>query len=789
MNIISEMNEKLGIELNMVKLNGEYHHIKDPVKGKKSIWYIGAEFSHEGKEYQIVTYGNFRTAEKFTSKSWLKESLTKDQAKLVQQKAAEYHEKVQKIEKEKRDKCVSETSNLLARAIQVTEHSYLEKKGLDKNDVKVYEANGLILVPLYDHIGLSGVQQISRTGDKFFKYGTVMKGAIHPLGFTMEDVPPVLYVAEGFATGLTIHSVFKIPVAVCFSATNIENAIKTLQAIKPDVTIIICADNDHMKPTNAGLETAKKVSQKLKNTCFIYPHFEQHEGGSDFNDFYKDHGIEALLTSFENSLKILDPITDGIGEIGEIDKPTYHQLALMYLYENQLLDFQKQLSLRFYNENYYVFEKNHYAKKTIQELENSVLNWLNSSRPTQEKVSKKLINEIVLQLRALTSLSNKNTPPFWLKGIQKRFDIELGMNSFVLQGFYQTERNDFLLIKNPHSPRFFSLGALSYDFDPSVKCPKFMSVVSEILPNEDSQRLLQEIFGYCLAPKLNMEKMFVLVGEGANGKSVVLTVLSALLGEHLVSNVGLENFNPARTFGLSQMVGKLANIVTELDMTSSEKVSVLKAIISHEKIQIEEKFKNPYEVAIEAKLIFSTNTIPSLQDNTDGVIRRLCILPFKVQFLDESKQDRRLRLASFWKQSGELPGILNWALEGLARLMMRNKFTLVADASDLLGEYKKTLNPILHFIEDELEVGTSFSEFSGTIYHRYVQYSHESGMKPVSKANLTSEIKRRYKTVSQSTHPMKVIDGPNYNPSKRDRKFFGVRLRPAQAQQVHEETS
>lgn len=783
MKIISEMIERLGVEVDTIDLDGEYHHLKDPVKGKKSIWYIGNEFSHGENDYQVVTYGNFRTGERYTSKSWVQDVLTKDQAKLVQQKAREYHEKVKKIEKEKRDKCVSETTSELSRATLISEHPYLKKKGLNLNAVKVHELKGTLLVPLYDMAGLSGVQQISETADKYFKFGTVMKGSIHPLGFTISNLPSTVYVAEGFATGLTLHLMLNVPVAVCFSCTNIENAIKTLQSSKPDLKIIICADNDHRKPFNSGLEIAKKVSQKFRNTCFIYPHFEVHESGSDFNDFYTSHGKENLLINLKSSIEGLNPITDGIGELDESGKPTYHQLALMYLYANNFLDSQKQLRLRFYKENYYVFEVNHYAKKSLQELENSILTWLNDFHPTQEKTNKRLINEIVLQLRALTSLPCNETPPFWVRGPQNVRDVELGMQRFVMQGSYNRNENSFLWVKKSHSPSFFNVGSLNYDFDPDAKCPEFMRVLSEILPEELSRDVLQEMFGYCLAPKFNMEKMFVLVGEGANGKSVILTILTCLLGEHLISNVGLENFNPARTFGLSPMIGKLANVVTELDMASSEKVSLLKAIISHEKIQIEEKFKNPFETIIETKLIFSTNSIPTFKDHTDGIIRRLCILPFRQQFLDEAKQDRRLRSASFWRDSGELPGILNWALEGLARLMLKHKFTQIADAAAVLGEYRKTLNPTLHFIEDELEAGTGFSEFSGTIYCKYQQYCGDAGMRPVSKASLTSEIKRTYKSVVQSTHPMKVNEWPHNNASKRDRKLIGVRLRLAQAHQ------
>ena len=56
---------------------------------------------------------------------------------------------------------------------------------------------------------------------------------------------------------------------------------------------------------------------------------------------------------------------------------------------------------------------------------------------------------------------------------------------------------------------------------------------------------LQEWFGYCLIPETNQEKMVWMVGSGANGKSVILGILSAIVGKENVSNIMITDLNRA----------------------------------------------------------------------------------------------------------------------------------------------------------------------------------------------------------------------------------------------------
>jgi len=96
------------------------------------------------------------------------------------------------------------------------------------------------------------------------------------------------------------------------------------------------------------------------------------------------------------------------------------------------------------------------------------------------------------------------------------------------------------------------------------------------------------------------------------------------------------------------------------------------------------------------KLLFLVNTLPDTMDNTHGFYRKIESIPFRRKFTNEDKD-----VELFDKLKLELPGILNWALEGLHRLMANNyQFTKSQAIEDMKREYEEEQNPILKFYKD-----------------------------------------------------------------------------------------
>ncbi|WP_084504974.1 DNA primase family protein [Acetobacterium malicum] len=181
--------------------------------------------------------------------------------------------------------------------------------------------------------------------------------------------------------------------------------------------------------------------------------------------------------------------------------------------------------------------------------------------------------------------------------------------------------------------------------------------------DEQTQLLIQEIFGYLLIPETCAQKAFVFVGEGGAGKSTLLSVAQdVLLGLDNVSNIPWQNLGDR--FKTAELFGRLGNMFADLPSKSIEDNGLFKSITGEDFITAERKNKDPFSFKATARLVFSCNSLlKNLGDRSEAFYRRLIIVPF---LPPKPPEQRDLHLKD--KLKGEAAGILNWALAELARL-------------------------------------------------------------------------------------------------------------------------
>jgi putative DNA primase/helicase len=210
---------------------------------------------------------------------------------------------------------------------------------------------------------------------------------------------------------------------------------------------------------------------------------------------------------------------------------------------------------------------------------------------------------------------------------------------------------------------------LPVDYDPDATCPNFLKFLSEVLPQQDKQDVIQEMFGYCLRPGNPYKVAFFLMGEFDSGKSTLLEVLRGLLGDENTSTIALQSLADNR-FASAGLFSKLANIYTDLSPRLIKDVGLFKMLTGgSDHVPAEKKFQAPFAFVNPAKLIFSANALPAVPWGDDAFFRRWVTLEFGVQI----PQDRQVPFLES-KLLEEAPGILNWALAGLDRLLARGRF-------------------------------------------------------------------------------------------------------------------
>jgi P4 family phage/plasmid primase-like protien len=346
-----------------------------------------------------------------------------------------------------------------------------------------------------------------------------------------------------------------------------------------------------------------------------------------------------------------------------------------------------------------------------------------------------------------------------LKSISLRRANEVGLPSLLPDG----KRANLLGLTNglldldayqlrPHTPDWFSLVCLPYAYDPAAACPRWVNVLAQNLEG-DAERLglIQQFFGYTLVNSTDAHRALFLVGEGANGKSVVLAGLHAMLGDDNVSSVPLEDFG--HRFAMAQTLGKLANIcpeVGELDRTAE---GTLKAFVSGDKMSFERKGKDGFSVRPTARLVFSTNNVPRFMDKTDGVWRRLLLVPFNRK-VPVGERVAGMDKPDYWLRAGEVPGILNWALEGLRQLRAQDmKFTEPAACRAALQEQRADADSCRAFLEERYTADPQGKPVpSASLYAEYRDWCEKNGFKAVNVANFGHQVRRVFDLEESKTH-------------------------------------
>lgn len=293
----------------------------------------------------------------------------------------------------------------------------------------------------------------------------------------------------------------------------------------------------------------------------------------------------------------------------------------------------------------------------------------------------------------------------------------------------------------PFDKEQFLTYQLPYAYDSEAECPMFLRFLSEVLPDESAQQVLAEYLGYLFIKNGNKsikaEKMLVLYGSGANGKSVVFEIMLALLGRENVSNYSLTSLTDYAGYYRAQISNKLVNYGSEIG--GKLEADMLKKMASGEPIEARQPYGRPLLLHEYAKLIFNCNQLPKDVEQTDAYFRRFLILPFNVT-IEEEKQDKLLASKII---KSELPGILNWILEGLKRLLEQGKFTKCKISEDVLNRYKIESDSVQMYLEEfNIQKSPDTKDYKPlkTIYEVYRTFCLDNGYKPLNKSNFTKRL-------------------------------------------------
>ncbi len=405
-----------------------------------------------------------------------------------------------------------------------------------------------------------------------------------------------------------------------------------------------------------------------------------------------------------------------------------------------------ELRIFYYRRYFYIWDNRKWVKKTKDYLFDEIIKTAKIHDDFLDETKESVVRNIIRNLRAICGREEAvfNKP---LSNPHEEFVYYKPLINGVLR--FQVKDNYVGVTLKPHSPDLFNTCVQDFPYDSKAGCPEFLKFLNEILGPMEI-KLVQEWMGLSLIPINPTQKFMVFFGIGANGKSTLLKAHRSLVGEDNVSHVPLKDFLPNAKFGLILTEGKLLNIAEELDDYGYLVSSVLKNYVSQGEVPVQAKHQNIYPIKPTARLVFATNLLPRFKDESEGLTRRMIILPFLNQFLNPKDQDKRFIDDNYWLKIGELPGILNWAIKGLKDLALNDWcFTEPQSVIDTMDQYKRTTNPGIQFLKDYVEVGEGYI-IGRDLYQVYARHCKIFNLIPEDEIAFGRLISKVFITTEQS---------------------------------------
>jgi putative DNA primase/helicase len=261
------------------------------------------------------------------------------------------------------------------------------------------------------------------------------------------------------------------------------------------------------------------------------------------------------------------------------------------------------------------------------------------------------------------------------------------------------------------------------NYDPNAKCSTWEKFLDQITGGDTELiKFLQKAIGYSLTGSTKEQIIFILHGTGANGKTTFISTISDLLGDY-ARHTPTETFLRKNGNPIPADVARLrgARFVSADEAEGGTKLaeSQVKQLTGSDRITARHLYGHFFEFEPTFKIFLTVNHKPIIRESTHAMWRRIRLVPFNVTISD-NQQDKNLRE----KLKKELPGILRWAVEGVA--LWQKEGLLVPDSVRIATESYQAESDLLgDFIVDCCEVVPGAKTPFKDLYNRYVSWAQD----------------------------------------------------------------
>jgi len=423
--------------------------------------------------------------------------------------------------------------------------------------------------------------------------------------------------------------------------------------------------------TKNRLKKIKETEEKLKQT-------------QDFKEL--SHSILTLLL-----LKEKDKATEAIVK---------HILEKEHIYTTRD---DEHSEMWIYKEGIYVSE----ARTYIQEYCRQIL---------RKTYVINICNQVINKIEADTYIG------------QKEFFKEESPNLLVVgNGILNIINNELI----EHDPNFKFFNKLEIQYDPKKECPGIKKFFDSLFKDKGEIKVIQELFGFLLIRDYFLEKGFMFLGSGRNGKGKTLELMRRFVGIENCAEIPLEDLE-RDIFCLGELFKKRANLCGDLSKTALRNTGNFKKLTGRDLISAARKFKTRVHFENYAKMVFSANELPMTYDLSEAFFNRWIVLDFPFIFLPKSElkqikdnESYKLRDPDIIDKIAtpeEMEGLLNWALEGLRRLKKQKSFSYSPSTEETKQQWLMRSNSFLAFGTEYLKESYEGKIAKSELKREYIKY-------------------------------------------------------------------
>jgi len=314
-----------------------------------------------------------------------------------------------------------------------------------------------------------------------------------------------------------------------------------------------------------------------------------------------------------------------------------------------------------------------------------------------------------------------------------------------------------------HSQEDFITKLCPVQYIPDAACPKFMRFLGQVMQGNDAMiEFLQRAFGYTLTGNTDERCVFLCIGTGANGKTVLLSTMMKLLGDYAKKS-SPETLLKKRSEGIPNDIADLKGArlvhVSEIERGRRIQEALVKEMTGgQETMKARFLYSEFFEFQPEFKLWIASNHRPEIGGRDEGIWSRIRLIPFEFTIPKAERRPAHLLMQEFEQ---ELPGILNWTING-CRAWHSQHLGETPEILRATEEYRHDMDNLADFFEERCEFGQEYTEESSRLYQAYCEYAREANEKEVSRSVFGRMLKER---------GMKSVRDRN------TRKWEGLRLR------------